>query len=78
MKGIRGSKRTRVLFWLYLAVAAIGMALVIGMLVSLGGYFIFGWEAAPVPQIAPLIVWGAILVVVLRLALAWSTRRDAA
>ena len=70
------SKRTRLLFWLYMAVGAIGIALVIALLVSLGGYFIAGWQSAPVPVIAPWIVSVAVPLVVLRLVLAWSIRRD--
>jgi hypothetical protein len=65
-----------VLFWLYLAVGAVGMALVIALVVSLGGFFVFGWEGAPVAGIAPLLVFAAAPLVVLRLTLAWSIRAD--
>ena len=76
MNRLNGSTRTQALFWLFLAVAAIGIALAIAMVVSLGGFFVFGWEGAPVAEIAPLLVFAAIAQIVLRLTLAWSIRSD--
>ena len=70
------SKRTKLLFWLYSGVLAVGVALVIALLVSLGGYFIFGWESAPVEQIVGLLLYPLVPMLALRIALGWSIRRD--
>jgi ABC-type transport system involved in multi-copper enzyme maturation permease subunit len=75
MKQLSGSNRTKALFWLYLAVGAIGMALVIAMVVSLGGFFVFGWTP-PVAEIAPLLIFAAVTLVAIRVTLAWSIRAD--
>ena len=64
------------LVWLYSAVLAVGLLLIIGLIVSLGGYFIFGWERVPVPQIVPLMFYAFVPLVLLRLALGWSIRMD--
>jgi hypothetical protein len=76
VKALDGSARTKVLFWLYWAVAAASLAVVLGLLISLGGYFIADWEDAPVPQIVGWLIPAFIAMVVFRLALAWSMRRD--
>ena len=76
MNALAGSKRTRVVFWLFSAVLVVSVALVIALLVSLGGYFIAGWQGAPVPQIIGWLVRAVVPLVLLRLALAWSMHRD--
>lgn len=76
MKRVSGSKRTQVLFWLYLVVGLIGVAAVLGLLISLGGALLFGWEGAPVDPISIIMIYAAILMVALRLSLMWSVRRD--
>jgi len=76
MRDLRGSSRTRVLYWLYVAASAIGLALVIALLLSLGGYFIFGWVRAPVSEVAPWLINAAIALIVIRLLLALSIRVD--
>jgi len=65
-----------VLYWLYVAASAIGLALVIALLLSLGGYFIFGWVRAPVSEVAPWLINAAIALIVIRLLLALSIRVD--
>jgi hypothetical protein len=69
MNPSRKSRRTRVLTWFFSAVLAVSLALVIALIVSLSGYFVFGWESAPVPQIVPLMFYVFIPLVLLRLAL---------
>jgi ABC-type sugar transport system permease subunit len=76
MKDFRGSVRSRVLFYLVVAASAIGLALVIALLLSLIGYFVFGWEHAPVSELIPWLINAAIPLIVLRLLLAWSIRVD--
>ena len=76
MKKLSGSKRTQLLGWLYLAVGVIGFAAVLGLLISLGGALLLGWEGAPVDPIMIVVVYAAGLLIALRLALVWSMRRD--
>lgn len=73
---LSGSNRTRVLFWIFSAVLAIAVALLIALLVSLGAHFIAGWRSAPVPQLVEWLRPVAVSLIGFRLALAWSMRRD--
>ena len=41
-----------------------------------GGYFVAGWQSAPVSEISAWLVFVVVPLVVLRLALTWSMRRD--
>ena len=69
------SKRTRVLFWLYSAVLAVAVGLVLWLFAVLAAYFLFD-EDLPHPR---LVHWMTIMVVPLlglRIALAWSTKGD--
>ena len=74
------STRSKVLYCLQTVLGTVGLAVVLALLISLGGYFIAGWEDAPVNQmIAALVDWaifGIPPTIALRLALAWSRKKD--
>jgi len=76
MRDVRGSNRTRILFWLFVAASALGLGLVMALLFSLGGYLIFGWQSAPVSRMVPWLINAAIPLILFRLLLAWSMRVD--
>lgn len=76
MKMIIGSKRTRVLLWIWLTIALLGMATLLGLVLSLAASLLLGWENAPVDPLMIAMIYAAIGVVVARLALTWSMRRD--
>ena len=78
---LRGlSTRSKVLYVVYGVALAIGVALVMALLFSLGGYYIAGWESAPVPDMAGrLVAWALfafVPLVALRFAVIWSIRKD--
>jgi len=74
------STRSKVLFWPYVVLSAVGVGIVLGLLISLGGYFIAGWQDAPIDQIVVLminwIMFAFIPLIALRLGLAWSLKKD--
>ena len=76
MNVVSGSSLTRALFWLCLVVQLIGLALALALLLSLGGYFVASWQSAPVSEISAWLVFVVVPLVVLRLALTSSMRRD--
>ena len=78
MRKLDGSKRTRLIFFIYSVVGILGVAAVLVLLISLGGALLFSWDNAPVDPIIVVMPYAAILLVALRLALAWSVRRDRA
>jgi hypothetical protein len=69
---VKGSGRTKVVYGVFVGTFAIGLALILALLVSFTGV----WRDAPMPQITTLIVGVALVMVVLRLALAWSMWAD--
>lgn len=75
-----GSNRTKVLVWLYLAVGIVGIGLVLALVVSIGGYFIAGWESAPVSELVVWIVPACAALIVFKLlavgSIKWDRRRD--
>lgn len=75
MKVPDGSKRTKVLFWLYMAVLAVAVALMFWLFAVLIAHYVVDVDL-PRP---PLIEWLTIALlplVTLRLALAWSMNGD--
>lgn len=76
MEHLGASNRTRALLYIFRIVAVIGVGLVTALILSLAGYFVLGWEHAPVPQLGVLVVYAAIAVVTLRLGLRWSLKLD--
>ena len=74
MRATEGSKRTRVLFWLYSATLAVALALMFWLFAILAADLL----GKPWPTF-PLVDWLTIAVVplvALRLALAWSMKLD--
>ena len=74
MRVPEGSKRTKVLFWLYSAVLVLAVALMFWLFATLAGDLL----DKPLPTF-PLVAWLTIAViplVALRIALAWSMRSD--
>ncbi len=74
------STRSKALYWLYGLVLSIGVAFVLAVLISLGGYYILGWESAPVSEIAGrLVAWAFysfVPLLALRFGVRWSIKRD--
>jgi hypothetical protein len=70
------SRRTRTLLVIFRAVSVAGFAVVIGLIVSLVGNLLFGWDDAPVSQMSVLIVYAALAVIMLRGILYWSIKVD--
>jgi hypothetical protein len=66
------SGRTKLIYGGVIAAFAIGLVLILALLIGLTGV----WLDAQVPQISVLIVYVAIVMVVLRIALVWSRRAD--
>jgi ABC-type dipeptide/oligopeptide/nickel transport system permease subunit len=66
------SGRTKLIYGVFMAVFAIGLGLILALIVGFTG----AWFDEKVPQISALIVYVAIVMLVLRLALAWSMRAD--
>ncbi|MEJ7777013.1 MAG: hypothetical protein WKF52_06490 [Sphingomicrobium sp.] len=66
------SGRTKLIYGVFVAAFAIGLALILALFVGFTGV----WLDAQVPHISVLIVYVALALVVLRLALAWSMRAD--
>ena len=74
MRAPEGSKRTKVLFWLYSAALAVAVALMFWLFAILAADLV----GKPLPTF-PLVDWLTIAVVplvALRLALAWSVKSD--
>jgi putative flippase GtrA len=69
------SKRTRILFWLYSAVVAVAVALMLWLFAVLGTYYVAG-EILPHPPLVRWMVIALVPVIVLRFALRWSIERD--
>jgi hypothetical protein len=71
-----------VLYSVYGVLVAVSVAFVLALLISLGGYYIAGWESAPVPEMGgQLVAWGLSALVPLldlRFAVIWSVRKDRA
>jgi len=75
MRKPEGSRRTKVLFWLYSAVLAVSLSLALWLFVILAAHFVFDLTL-PTP---PLVRWMTIAViplVALRLAITWSVKSD--
>jgi hypothetical protein len=54
---LRGlSTRSKVLYSVYGVLVAVSVAFVLALLISLGGYYIAGWESAPVPEMGGQLV----------------------
>lgn len=74
------STRSKALCAAYGVFLAIGAALVLALLISLGGYYLAGWEDAPVPDmVGNLVGWAfySILpILALRFAVIRSIRKD--
>ncbi len=80
---LRGlSTRSKVLYSVYGVLVAVSVALVLAVLISLGGYYIAGWERAPVPDMAGrLVAWvlyALVPLLALRFAVIWSIKKDRA
>ena len=69
------SKRTKVLFWLYSLVLAVAVALVLWLIAVLAAYYLFE-EVLPHPRLVHWLTIAIVPLLVLRMALVWSTKRD--
>ena len=80
LKGL--STRSKVLYAAYGVLVAVSVAFVLALLISLGGYYLAGWESAPVPDmVGRLVTWGLyafVPLLALRFAVIWSIRKDVA
>ena len=74
------STRSKVIYWLYGVLVAVSVAYVLALLISLGGYFLAGWESAPVPRMTGLLIawmlYALIPLLALRFLLFWSLKKD--
>ena len=74
------SKRSKALYWVYGVVIAISVAFLLAVLISLGGYYIAGWESAPVSEMAGRFVawtlYALVPLLALRFAVIWSIKKD--
>ena len=74
------STRSKVLYAIYGVLLAIGVGFVLALLISLGGYYLAGWENAPVPDMAANLVGWALYAIVpllaLRFVVIWSIKKD--
>ena len=74
------STRSKVLYAVYGVLVAVSVGFVLALLISLGGYYIAGWERAPVPDmVGRLVAWGLYAfapMLALRFAVFWSIRKD--
>ena len=69
------SKRTRVLFWVYSAVLAVAVALMLWLFAVLGAYYVSG-KILPHPSLVRWMAIALVPVIVFRLALQWSIKLD--
>ena len=76
------SKRSLAIYAVYCLLLIVGAALVLAVVVSIAGYFVLGWEGAPVPEVTGLLtrwaVYAFVPLLILRLLLHWSRKKDAA
>jgi len=76
------SIRSKILYVVYGVLVAVSVAFVLALLISLGGYYLAGWESAPVPDmVGRLVAWGLyafIPLLALRFAVIRSIRKDRA
>ena len=76
------SIRSKVIYAMYGVLVAVSVAFALALLISLGGYYIAGWENAPVPEMAGrLVAWGLhafVPLLAMRFAVSWSIKKDLA
>ena len=75
MSGIDRSRRTKVLFWLYSISLAVAVTLMLWLFIVLASYYVAD-EPLAAPPLVRWMAYALVPLLALRLAFAWSLKRD--
>jgi hypothetical protein len=74
------STRSKALYWIFGVLMAVSVAFMLAVMISLGGYYLAGWEGAPVSemggQFVAWVLFAIVPLLALRLAVMWSVKKD--